>query len=69
MFAIQHFDKFLPLVAKTIGTSDKSAKRDRADRDRQFAILAALEAEFAAQEKSVPQGPAAMPGNTLGAVR
>ncbi len=77
MFAIQSFDKFLPLVAKSIGMTDTGSKRMRADRDRQFAILAVLkaefaaqdEAEFAAQEESVPQGPAATTRTTLGVVR
>ena len=69
MFAIQQFDKFLPLVVKSIGMRDKGAKSNREDRDRQFKILDVLAAEFAAQAESVPQGPAATPGNTLGAVR
>lgn len=54
LFAIQQFDKFLPLVVKSIGVGDKGAKSNREDRDRQFAILAALEAEFAGQ-KNLPK--------------
>ena len=56
LFGLQQFDKFLPLVAKSIGMADTRAKKMRADRDRQFAILAALQAEFAAQEESGAAG-------------